>query len=634
MFVIGTAGHVDHGKSTLVHALTGINPDRLPEERVREMTIDLGFAWLTLPSGREVSIVDVPGHEDFIKNMLAGIGGIDLALLVVAADESVMPQTREHLAILDLLRIARGVVALTKIDLVADPEWLALVKEEVREELQGTVLQGSAVVPVSAVTGAGLQALLAEVDRVLDHAEPRRDLGRPRLAIDRVFTISGFGTVVTGTLIDGHLAVGDEVQIVPGGVRARIRGLQTHKVSVRVAQPGVRVAVNLSGVPTGALERGQVLTRPGELVPTTLIDARLVLLPGAPKPLKHNAVVDFYSGAARVASHVRLLDTEKLEPGRWGWVQFRLSRPVAVVRGDRYVVRLASPSLTLGGGAIVQPHPRRRYKRFRPELLARLEALSTGVPEDVLLQLLSQDRILELRELIQRSALPPEEAASTIHELLAQERIVVLSDQMPLPGPLPRSAVGVLLPSAWQGIVSQMAKVLETYHRIYPLRSGMPREELKSRLHLGGQLFNQVVDRAVREKRIAARSATVALVGHKPDLMPEQRHAVARVMARFRANPSTPPSYSDVERTLGHELLQFLLDQAQLIKASDAVLFDSESFADMERRVVAYIREHQSMTVAQARDLLGTSRKYALGLLGYLDQQRVTKRVGDFRVLR
>jgi len=634
VFVIGTAGHVDHGKSTLVHALTGINPDRLPEERVREMTIDLGFAWLTLPSGREVSIVDVPGHEDFIKNMLAGIGGIDLALLVVAADESVMPQTREHLAILDLLRIARGVVALTKIDLVADPEWLALVKEEVREELQGTVLQGSAVVPVSAVTGAGLQALLAEVDRVLDHAEPRRDLGRPRLAIDRVFTISGFGTVVTGTLIDGHLAVGDEVQIVPGGVRARIRGLQTHKVSVRVAQPGVRVAVNLSGVPTGALERGQVLTRPGELVPTTLIDARLVLLPGAPKPLKHNAVVDFYSGAARVASHVRLLDTEKLEPGRWGWVQFRLSRPVAVVRGDRYVVRLASPSLTLGGGAIVQPHPRRRYKRFRPELLARLEALSTGVPEDVLLQLLSQDRILELRELIQRSALPPEEAASTIHELLAQERIVVLSDQMPLPGPLPRSAVGVLLPSAWQGIVSQMAKVLETYHRIYPLRSGMPREELKSRLHLGGQLFNQVVDRAVREKRIAARSATVALVGHKPDLMPEQRHAVARVMARFRANPSTPPSYSDVERTLGHELLQFLLDQAQLIKASDAVLFDSESFADMERRVVAYIREHQSMTVAQARDLLGTSRKYALGLLGYLDQQRVTKRVGDFRVLR
>jgi len=634
VFVIGTAGHVDHGKSALVHALTGINPDRLPEERVREMTIDLGFAWLTLPSGREVSIVDVPGHEDFIKNMLAGIGGIDLALLVVAADESVMPQTREHLAILDLLRIARGVVALPKIDLVADPEWLALVKEEVREELQGTVLQGSAVVPVSAVTGAGLQALLAEVDRVLDHAEPRRDLGRPRLAIDRVFTISGFGTVVTGTLIDGHLAVGDEVQIVPGGVRARIRGLQTHKVSVRVAQPGVRVAVNLSGVPTGALERGQVLTRPGELVPTTLIDARLVLLPGAPKPLKHNAVVDFYSGAARVASHVRLLDTEKLEPGRWGWVQFRLSRPVAVVRGDRYVVRLASPSLTLGGGAIVQPHPRRRYKRFRPELLARLEALSTGAPEDVLLQLLSQDRILELRELIQRSALPPEEAASTIHELLAQERIVVLSDQMPPSGPLPRSAAGVLLPSAWQGIVSQMAKVLETYHKTYPLRSGMPREELKSRLHLGGQLFNQVVDRAVREKRIAARSATVALVGHKPDLTPEQRHAVARVMARFRANPSTPPSYSDVERTLGHELLQFLLDQAQLIKASDAVLFDSESFADMERRVVAYIREHQNITVAQARDLLGTSRKYALGLLGYLDQQRVTKRVGDFRVLR
>jgi len=634
VFVIGTAGHVDHGKSRLVRALTGINPDRLREEQMREMTIDLGFAWLTLPSGREVSIVDVPGHEDFIKNMLAGIGGIDLALLVVAADESVMPQTREHLAILDLLRVPRGVVALTKIDLVESPEWLDLVKEEVQQELEGTILQGSAVVPVSAVTGEGLSALLAEIDRSLEHAEQRRDLGRPRLPIDRVFTISGFGTIVTGTLIDGCLAVGDEVQIVPGDLRARIRGLQTHKVSLREVQPGTRVAANLVGVSTDALERGQVLTKPGEIEPTTLIDARLALLAKAPVPLKHNASLDFYSGAARAAAHVRLLGTEKLEPGNRAWVQFRLSQPVAVARGDRYIVRLASPSITLGGGEVVQPHPRRRHRRFKPEVLNRLEALASGTPQEVLLQQLEQDRILQVRELVTRSALPPDEAASALDELLDEQRIVILTYQVSASDIPSHNGAGVMSSGAWQSLTSEMARVLGAYHERYPLRSGMPREELKSRLRLDSPLFNQVLDRVVQDKKVATKPTTVALAGHKPVLAPEQRQAVARVMAGFQAKPSMPPSYSEVERTLGHEILQFLLDEGQLVKVSDTVLFDSHGYIDLERRVVAYLGTHESITVAQARDLLGTSRKYALGLLGYLDGQRITKRIGDARVLR
>jgi len=634
VFVIGTAGHVDHGKSTLVHALTGIDPDRLREEHERQMTIDLGFAWLTLPSGREVSIVDVPGHEDFIKNMLAGIGGIDLALLVVAADESVMPQTREHLAILDLLHIPRGVVALTKIDLVEDPGWLDLVGEEVREEMEGTVLEGSAVVPVSATTGDGLPALLAELDRVLDQAQPRRDLGRPRLPIDRVFTISGFGTVVTGTLLDGRLAVGDEVQIQPGGLGARIRGLQTHRVKVSEAQPGARVAINLSGVSTDALERGQVVAAPGQLEPTTLLDARLTLLSGAPGPLKHNALVSFYSGAARVAARLRLLDAERLDPGSRGWVQFRLSRPVAVARGDRYVVRLPSPSLTLGGGEIVQPHPHRRHKRFRPEILARLEALSQGAPGDVLLQLLDDHRILEARELARLSSLPPNQVAPAIEALLEEGRIVVLGDQVPTQGALRRSSLGVLSRGGWRGMVSQITTVLRGYHDQHPLRLGMPREELKSRLRVSGPFFGQIVERAVRERRLVAAATTVALPDHQPLLSPEQRSEVARMMARFRANPSTPPSLPEVETSLGQEVLEFLLEKGQLIKVTDAVLFEAESYRDMERRVVSYLRQHQSITVAQTRDLLGTSRKYALGLMAHLDQQRITRRIGDVRVLR
>lgn len=634
MFVVGTAGHVDHGKSTLVYALTGINPDRLREEQERQMTIDLGFAWLTLPSGREVSIVDVPGHEDFIKNMLAGVGGIDVALFVVAADESVMPQTREHLAILDLLQVPYGVVALTKSDLVQDTEWLELVREEVREELRGTILEKAKIIPVSAVTGAGLQELIAELDRILSVAKPRQDLGRPRLPIDRVFSIAGFGTVVTGTLIDGRLKVGEEVQILPEGLQARIRGLQTHRVKVSEAVPGSRVAVNLSGVAKEDLRRGQVMTRPGWLDPTTLLDARLKLLKGVPWPLKHNSEVEFYTGSARVMSRVRLLDREQLAPGETGWVQFRLSEPLAVVRGDRYIVRLASPSLTLGGGEIIQPHAPKRYPRFRSEVLARLEALSRGTPDEVMLQLLSGGNIMEVRELVQRSNLPDEKAIEAFDTLVREDKLVVLAAERPEAKALAQSSALVLTLETWKGLLAQMKDVLGAYHRRFPLRAGMPREELKSRLQLSAAHFSAVLDQAAREGRIVVTSLVARLPEHRVMLSPDQRLAVENVLAAFRANPYTPPSLTQVQDMLGAELLQFLLDEGLLVKVSDGVLFDAETYAEMEQRVVAYLKEHQRMTVAEVRDLFGTSRKYALALLEDLDRRHITKRVEDFRVLR
>ncbi|OGN92197.1 MAG: selenocysteine-specific translation elongation factor, partial [Chloroflexi bacterium RBG_13_48_17] len=374
MFVIGTAGHIDHGKSVLIRALTGIDPDRLPEEKERGMTIDLGFAWMKLPSGQEVGIVDVPGHERFVKNMLAGVGGIDLALLIVAADEGIMPQTREHLAILDLLDISKGIVVITKKDLV-DEELLSLVRLEVDELMKSTTLAEVPIVAVSAVTGEGIPELVSTIDQLLMSVEPRRDVGRPRLLIDRAFTIAGSGTVVTGTLIDGSLSAGQEVEVVPSGLKARLRGLQTHKSRIDMAKPGSRVAANLAGVAVSKLERGDVLTSPGWLVPTTRIDVKLRMLPNLKHSLRHSATVSFFTGTAEVMAKVHLLEKDKLDSGDVSWAQLALAKPVALVKGDHFIIR--SPMDTLGGGQIVNSHAP-RHRRFRPAVIRALKIRGEG----------------------------------------------------------------------------------------------------------------------------------------------------------------------------------------------------------------------------------------------------------------
>ena len=378
MYVIGTAGHVDHGKSTLVKALTGIDPDRLQEEKAREMTIDLGFAHLTLPGGRDISIIDVPGHERFIKNMLAGVGGFDAALLVIAADEGVMPQTEEHVGILKVLGIDRGVVVLTKIDMV-DDEWLGLMREEVRERLValGSPFAAQPMVGVSARTGVGLTDLLGALDAELTHAAPRPDRGKPRLPVDRAFSISGFGTVATGTLIDGRLSVGQEVELQPGGVRSRIRSIQMHNARADLAPPGNRVAVNLVGLGVEDVRRGMVVTTPGWLTASDRLDVRLRLLPDAGANVEQNGHYDLFIGASEASANVTLLDAETLAPGESGLLQLRLSTPVAVARGDRFILRLPSPSRTLGGGVVLETLPR-RHKRFHPPRLPRLKR-SNGV---------------------------------------------------------------------------------------------------------------------------------------------------------------------------------------------------------------------------------------------------------------
>ncbi|MDP6063964.1 MAG: selenocysteine-specific translation elongation factor, partial [SAR202 cluster bacterium] len=399
MYVIGTAGHVDHGKSTLVEKLTGIDPDRLLEEKERGMTIDLGFAWLPLRDGNEISIVDVPGHERFVNNMLAGVGGIDMALLVVAADESVMPQTREHLAILDLLQVKRGLVAVTKRDLVED-DWLDLVSVEIEDLLEGTTLEGSLVMPVSGATGDGLPELITAIQQRLDEVESRKDLGRPRLPIDRAFTISGFGTVVTGTLMDGVLKVGQEVVLEPTGRKSRIRGLQSHKNKMDRVSPGTRVAANLAGVSHEDVARGEVLTTSGWLESSTAIDVRLKVLADAPRPVRHNMFVTVHVGSSEIVARVRLLEKDLAYPGDSTWAQLKLGRPGAIVKGDFFVIR--SNNSTLGGGHVVEPHAQRHRRNHRP-ILDRLEVMGQGTDRDIIVKSIEASEPSVFDDLVKRA---------------------------------------------------------------------------------------------------------------------------------------------------------------------------------------------------------------------------------------
>ncbi len=619
MFVVGTAGHVDHGKSTLIKALTGIDPDRLREEKERGMTIDLGFAWLNLPSGREVSIVDVPGHERFVKNMLAGVGGIDVALLVVAADEGVMPQTREHLAILDLLRIRSGVVALTKTDLV-EPDWLALVRDDIAETLRGTVLEGAPIMPVSAVSGEGLDDLRGLLDDLLGRTPAKRDIGRPRLPIDRVFTIAGFGTIVTGTLVDGRLQVGKEVEIQPRGLKARIRNLQTHKHKVETAVPGSRVAINLAGVATEDLARGDVVASPRWLVPTMSVDVQLKVLSGAGKPLSHGTVLGFHSGSAEVEARLVLLDRDEIEPGQTGWAQLRLAEPVAVVKGDFFVVR--TPNATVGGGEVVDAHPR-RHRRFQKDTLSSLATRQHGGPEDLVMQVLGGPLPLELDAVSRQAGLTSEASRSALAQLGQRGEVVAF-------GGYYTSA------ASWQHLAGQVADVLRAYHGQFPLRRGMPKEELKSRLNFAQKLFAAVLERLGREGGVVEDGPYVRLPQHQITFTPEQTEKVTRLFALLRENRHTPPSRAELEQQLAlePEVVSALIEQGRLRKLTDSIIFPTDVYEEMVQTIVARIREQGKIAVGEVRDHFGTSRKYALAILEHLDEERITRRVGDERVLR
>jgi selenocysteine-specific elongation factor len=640
MHVIGTAGHVDHGKSTLVEALTGTHPDRLKEEREREMTIDLGFAWLTLPTGEEIGIVDVPGHRDFIENMLAGVGGIDAALFVIAADEGVMPQTREHLAILDLLQISAGVVALTKVDLMDDPGWLDLVEEDIRGVLAGTVLASAPIVRVSARTKTGLTDLLSALGLCLSDRPPRPDLGQPRLPIDRVFTIAGFGTVVTGTLSDGHLQVGDEVQLLPSGLRGRVRGLQTHKRKEDTARPGSRTAVNISGVDVSQVKRGEVVTHPGDYASTRRLDVRFRLLWDASGPMEHNAEVKLFAGAAEILARLRLLGSEILQPGEEGWLQLELAEPVVAVRGDRYILRRPSPGETLGGGVVVDPNPKGRHKRFSEEVLARLEALSQGTPAEILLQALTALAAAPLQDVLARSNLPEDAAQKAIAELFSSGQLLTLEAQgnnprdsaPPLPYPL--SPDLVTSRAYWQQVADHATQEVEAYHRSAPLRRGMPREELKSRMKTPARLFNAALRKLISDGLLEEAGVAVFRPGHDIRFDPQQQRKVDALLAKFAAAPYAPPTVKDCTAEVGEDIYNAMVDLGMLVPVPPDIVFRREDYERMVAEVRGLIEKQGMVTAAEVRDHFNTSRRYVLALLEHLDAAGVTVRDGDARRLK
>ncbi|MEI6045199.1 MAG: selenocysteine-specific translation elongation factor [Chloroflexota bacterium] len=644
MYVIGTAGHVDHGKSTLVKALTGIDPDRLAEEKRREMTIDLGFAWLKLPSGQEISLVDVPGHERFIKNMLAGVGGIDAVLLVIAADEGIMPQTVEHLAILDLLQIQHGVVALTKCDLV-DDEWLELMREEIKEGLSRSGLAEAPLVPVSARSGKGLKELLKTLDSTLTTVPLRPDLGKPRLPIDRVFTISGFGTVVTGTLIEGRLTIGQEVEIQPGGLKSRIRSLQMHQTKAEIAPPGNRVAVNLVGLEVSELHRGMVLTTPNWLEATDRIDVRLTLLLNSPLEIVQNSRYDLFSGASETRVGVTILDKERLLPGESGLLQFRLAEPLALAKGDRFILRLPSPSQTIGGGIVLDTQPR-RHKRFQEEVITTLQILEQGTPTEILLQHLNTGEgwPRDLKTLIEETTLALKEIQVAVKELVKEGNALLFSEEgltreaalkageaiaeLPLNQPIAGSA-------AWQRLKERAVALVQQYHHQFPLKRGINREELKSRLGISSpKTYNLIIHRLGREAVLVERKSSGGMVLSLPNFKlvfnPAQQKQADALLEAFRREPYLPPSLSELGTD--PQIIAALVDEGELQKISESVYFLTEAYNTMLQEVLSKLDQNGKITLAEVRDRFKTSRKPVQALLEYLDDQKITRRVGDERV--
>jgi selenocysteine-specific elongation factor len=629
MYVIGTAGHVDHGKSTLVKALTGIHPDRLKEEIDREMTIDLGFAWLTLPSGDPVGIVDMPGHRDFIENMLAGVGGIDAVLLVIAADEGVMPQTREHLAIIDLLQVKKGIIVLTKTDLVKDSEWLNLVKEDIRSLVKGTILESALILSVSSVTGEGIEELKKNLFDLLKEGTPRMDMGRPRLPIDRVFTMTGFGTVVTGTLLDGGLEVGQEVVILPVGSAARIRGLQSYKTKHTRVGPGNRVAVNLSGININQIKRGEVLTLPGKYIPTNIIYAHVRILKDASAPARSNKEIKIYLGAAEILARMKILGTKEINPGEKGWVKLESSEPMVAVKRDRFILRRPSPAETIGGGEVVEEHPGKAFDSRRKSIIESLEVAYKGQPDEILGQVLLQKGSLTLDDLQKETHLSANDTVKVVDQMIQDGKAQIMRGEG---GHLSGSTL-IIHSDTWNLLLGKMSEVLRNFHEKNPLKRGMLKEEVRSRLIMDARFFQTIVTKMVSDGKLVEDAAYL----HLPDFIirytPEQNADIRNLQTLFNKNPFSPPTIAECIGLVGEEVFNVLVDNEIFLRISQDVVFDPKNLKKLHQIVLKYFETHPTLSVAEFRDLVGTSRKYALAVLEYLDEKGVTVRNGESRVL-
>jgi selenocysteine-specific elongation factor len=626
--ILGTAGHIDHGKSSLVKALTGTDPDRLKEEKERGITLDLGFASLDLPGGNRLGIVDVPGHEGLIKNMLAGVGGMDIVMLVIAADEGIMPQTREHLAICELLRIKKGLVVLTKKDM-AEPDWLALVREEVREFVKGTFLEKAPLVAVSSKTGENLPGLIEELGKLTNEVTPKSSNGILRLPIDRVFTMKGFGTVITGTLLSGTISTEQEVELLPKGVKTKVRGIQSHNQAVSRSVAGQRTAVNLQGMEKDQLSRGDTIVSAGFFRSTKTLDAKLDLLKQAPRGLKTGARIRFYNTTQEAIGRITILGAKELLPGQEAFVQLRLEQPVIVQHGDRFILRFYSPMETLGGGMVLNPHTRRHKQSTMQESLKNLGILEQGSMEDRLALLIAGKGLagMDENEIIGAVAADKQELTTALASV-AQKKSALRVDTLYVHA----SQLSVL--------EKKVSDLIARYHKDNPLKPGLEKEELKGmlRMRLSPKVLNLAVDGLLKKKQVEADGARLRLPSFKP--AKDQSAIKDKIVDIVKKGGSQPPTREELPALLSitdkdaRDLLKLLAQENSIVRINDSLYLFQDTLESIRVDLKKHLEEKKEITMGEFRDLAKTSRKFAVPIMEYFDSQKLTQRVGDKRVLR
>lgn len=638
-FILGTAGHVDHGKTSLVRALTGIDTDRLKEEKERGITIELGFAHLDLPCGHRLGIIDVPGHEKFVKNMVAGAAGMDLVAFVIAADEGIMPQTREHMDICQLLGVRDALVVLTKIDMV-EADWLELVTDEVREFSRGTFLAEAPIIPVSSVNGTGIEELRRALDAKVAAMPAAEAQGPFRLAVDRVFTMKGFGAVITGTALSGRLRLGEELLLYPRECRGKVRGIQVHGQEQQEVEAGRRTAINLQGLELDDIRRGDMAASPGSLAATVRLDCELNLLSSWGRELKHRAPVRLHLGTAEILARVLLLDeAESISAGSKGvLVQLVLQEPATAWPGDRFVLRSYSPVTTIGGGIVLHNMPKKRKRTKEEDRRATktlLDTLRRGTQEEKLLALVEESGPAGLahNELAVRLGLFGNRLKKLIDAPMSRGRLLLVDSERQR----------LLAPSVVEGLQEGLCRILAAYHQAHPLRSGLGKEELRSQFQpeIDVKLFQYCLGALVRHGRIVQEQAELRLASHQVTLQADEAEVKENIVRIYREAGLTPPNLQDLGSRLGgvsdrqlKEVLVLLLQEGALIKVNEALIFHAPSFAALSRQMETHLRQHGEIDAQGFKELTGLTRKYSIPLLEYFDKARLTIRVGDKRQLR
>lgn len=632
--ILGTAGHIDHGKTSLVRALTGTDTDRLKEEKKRGITIELGFAALDLPDGKRLGVVDVPGHEKFVKNMVAGATGIDIVAMVIAADEGIMPQTREHLEICSLLGIRHGLVVLTKKDMV-DAEWLEMVTEDVRDFLSESFLSEAPIIPVSSHTGEGMEALVSAISDMTAKIPDIRNTTVFRLPVDRVFTMKGFGTVITGTLVSGSVNTGDTVMVYPSLTQSRVRGLQVHNQSVQTAVCGQRTAMNFQGLDLSEVQRGDVIAPPDALKTTFMVDTDFHYLASNDKPLKNRTRVRFHTGTSEITALAILLDRDSMTPGEKAPVQFRFDTPMVCVRDDRYVVRSYSPVRTIGGGAILNPVPQ-KHKRFQEKIIAGITHLSeAGSEEAAAFHLLQAGPAgASMADLRLVTNLSEKQLAVIVQKLLSSKTLLVTD----------KEARSYIHWDVFAQLCSFATDYLSDYHRSNPLKEGLSKEELKSKFpaYIQGRLLNQVLNQLVKDGEMVQEGDLVRLSTHKVALQVDQEALRRQILDVYENAGITPPYFREIIRNLDRgqalaapDVMQLLIREKEMVRVKEDLFFHRPALDALQKTITDFLLQNEEMNPTQFKEICGgIARKYVIPLMEYFDGIQLTIRIGDTRKLR